>query len=100
MSRATSIDKHQDNHTNTSNNTSDIVAQLALTDEKNRSVLDTAIKEVKKEFRKLLIKRKELITRLGNAFERVYASNPESVCEEIKNCLREEIADRIISARD
>ena len=38
--------------------------------------------------------------RLGNAFERVYASNPESVCEEIKNCLHEEIAQRIISARD
>jgi hypothetical protein len=71
-----------------------------LTDENNRSVLDATIKEVKKGFRKLLIKRKELIIRLGNAFERVYASNPESVCEEIKNCLQEEIADKIISARD
>ena len=65
----------------------------------NRSDLDTTIKEVKQEFRNLLIKRKELITRLGNAFESV-VSNPESVCEEIKNCLQEEIADKVISARD
>jgi hypothetical protein len=101
MSRVTTNNKHQDNHTNTSNNTSDIIAlKPSLTDENNRSVLDTTIKEVKKGFRKLLIKRKELIIRLGNAFERVYTSNPESVCEEIKNCLHEEIAQRIISARD
>jgi hypothetical protein len=65
----------------------------------NRSDLDATIKEVKQEFKNLLIKRKELITRLGNAFESV-VSNPESVCEEIKNCLQEEIADKIISKRD
>jgi hypothetical protein len=65
----------------------------------NRPDLDTIIKEVKQEFKNLLIKRKELITRLGNAFESV-VSNPESVCEEIKNCLQEEIADKIISKRD
>jgi hypothetical protein len=61
--------------------------------------LDKTIEEVKEEFKKLFIKRKELITRLGKAFESV-VSNPEDVCEEIKNCLHEEIAQRIISARD
>ena len=65
----------------------------------NRPDLDTTIKEVKQEFKNLLMKRKELITRLGNGFESV-VSNPESVCEEIKNCLQEEIADKIISKRD
>jgi hypothetical protein len=63
------------------------------------SDLDTIIEQVKQEFRNLLIKRRELITRLGNAFESA-VSNPESVCEEIKNSLQEEITDKIISARD
>lgn len=70
-----------------------------MTDDKNRSDLDIIIEKIKRELRNLLIKRKELITKLGNAFERVVA-DPESVCEEIKNCLREEIRDKIISARD
>lgn len=104
MSRVTTKHKHQDNHTNTSNNTSDKVAQLSLTDEKNRSVLDTIIKEVKREFRshhqQLLVKRKDLITRIyGKAFE-ADISNPKDVCEEIKNCLHLEIVDKIISKRD
>lgn len=64
-----------------------------------KSDLDTIIQQVKQEFRNLLIKRRELITRLGNAFESV-VSNRESVCEEIKNSLQEEIADKIVSARD
>lgn len=64
-----------------------------------KSDLDTIIEQVKQEFKNLLIKRRELITRLGNAFESV-VSNSESVCEEIKNSLQEEIADKIISARD
>jgi hypothetical protein len=98
MSRVTTKHKHQDNHTNTSNNTYK-VAQLSLTDEKNRSVLDTKIKEVKQEFRSLLVKRKDLITRLGKAFEAAIL-NPKDVCEEIKNCLHQEIVDKIISARD
>ena len=97
MPRVTGVDKDQ-GHDNTINNTSGIIP--SFTDDKNGSDLDTIIEEVKQEFRNLLIKRKDLITRLGNAFESVYASTPESVCEEIKNCLREEIADRIISARD
>ena len=72
---------------------------MILIDHENTSDVDTIIDEVKQEIRNQLIKRKELITRLGDAFESV-VSNPESVCEEIKNCLREEIADKIISARD
>jgi hypothetical protein len=64
-----------------------------------KSDLDTIIEQVKQEFRNLLIKRRELITILGNAFEGV-VSNPESVCEEIKNSLQEEIAGKIISVRD
>ncbi|MFZ0510119.1 MAG: hypothetical protein WAM14_00820 [Candidatus Nitrosopolaris sp.] len=40
----------------------------------------------------------KLITRLGNAFESV-VSNPESVCEEIKNSLQEEIADSDIDCQ-
>jgi hypothetical protein len=64
-----------------------------------KSDLDTTIPEIKQEFRNLVIKRRELIARLGSAFESV-VSNPESVCEEIKNSLQEEIANRIISARD
>jgi len=69
----------------------------------NKSNLDTTIKEVKQEFRshhqQLLVKREELITRLGKAFEAVI-SNPKDVCEEIKNCLHEEIAEKVISKRD
>lgn len=41
-----------------------------------------------------VVKRKKLITRLGNAFESV-VSNPESICEEIKNSLEEEIAESV-----
>jgi hypothetical protein len=65
----------------------------------NSTELDAIIQEVKHEFRLMLIKRRELIQRLGNAFEKV-VSDPESICEEIKNCLKDEIADKIISARD
>jgi hypothetical protein len=64
-----------------------------------KSDLNTIINEVRQEFRKQLVKRKELITRLGNAFESV-GSNPESICKRIKNSLHQEIADKIITARD
>jgi hypothetical protein len=65
----------------------------------NSTELDAIIQEVKHEFRLMLIKRRELIQRLGNAFEKI-VSDLESICEEIKNCLKDEIADKIISARD
>jgi hypothetical protein len=62
------------------------------------SELDKIIKEVRSELRSILIKRQELILKLGRAFEKVVASK-ESICEEIKNCLKEEIALGIISPR-
>ena len=65
----------------------------------NKSELDIAIKEVKQELKALILKRKDLIVKLGNEFEKVTA-NPESICEEIKISLHEEIADHIISSRD
>jgi hypothetical protein len=74
-----------------------------LIDDKNRSNLDKKIKEVKQGIRsdhqRWLTKRKDRIISLGNEFV-TFVSNPESVCEEIKNCLQEEIADKLISARD
>src|SRR5437867_2470599 len=42
---------------------------------------------------------KELVLKLGNAFEGAF-SDPESICEEIKNTLKEEIAAKLISARN
>jgi hypothetical protein len=60
--------------------------------------LDSIINEVRSELRSILIKRRELIRKLGFAFEKV-VSNKENVSEEIKNCLKEEIALGIISTR-
>ncbi|MDQ6863524.1 MAG: hypothetical protein M3044_06845 [Thermoproteota archaeon] len=63
------------------------------------SELNVIIAEIKKEFKHFLIKRKELIIKLGTAYEKVVA-NTESICEEIKNVLRDEIAQKLISSRD
>ena len=60
--------------------------------------LESTIKEVRSELKSILIKRREVIEKLGFAFEKVVA-NKESICEEIKNCLKEEIALEIISSR-
>jgi hypothetical protein len=65
----------------------------------NDSNLDEIIQQVKQEFKSFLVKRRELILKLGNAFERVVA-NPESICEEIKNVLRDEISEKVISSRN
>src|SRR5438093_1553617 len=65
----------------------------------NYSTLDSIIKEVKHDFQSILVKRKELVLKLGNAFEGAF-SDPESICEEIKNTLKEEIAAKLISARN
>jgi hypothetical protein len=46
----------------------------------------------------MVSRRKQLVQKLGNAFEKV-VSDRESICEEIKNTLKEEIAEGIISAR-
>jgi hypothetical protein len=63
------------------------------------STLDSIIEEVRRELRSMLVKRRKLIERLGFTFERVVA-NPESICEEIKTTLRDEIAEKAISSRD
>ena len=65
----------------------------------NNQELDTLIEEVRRELRSMLIKRRKLIQKLGYAFEKVVA-NPESICEEIKTSLRDEIVDKTISSRD
>jgi hypothetical protein len=64
----------------------------------NTQELDIIIEEVRRELKTILIKRRQLIERLGLAFERV-VSNPESICEEIKTCLKEEIATGLVSGR-
>jgi hypothetical protein len=63
------------------------------------SDLDEIIQQVKQEFKSFLVKRRELILKLGNAFERV-VEDPESICEEIKNVLRDEISEKVISSRN
>ncbi len=65
----------------------------------NDSNLDEIIQQVKQEFKRFLVKRRELILSLGNAFERVVA-DPESICEEIKNVLQDEISEKVISSRN
>jgi hypothetical protein len=47
----------------------------------------------------MFLKRKDIIVKLGNAFEK-FLPKPESICEEIKIVLHEEIAKHIISSRD
>jgi hypothetical protein len=47
----------------------------------------------------MFMKRKDLIVKLGNEFE-IFVANAESICEEIKIALHEEIADHTISSRD
>jgi hypothetical protein len=64
----------------------------------NNQEIDAIIEEVRNELRVILLKRKKMIEKLGFAFEKVVA-NKESICEEIKNCLKEEIALGIISTR-
>lgn len=66
------------------------------------SELDSVISSVKKEFcniKTALTKRKDHVIQLGNAFEKV-VSDPESICEEIKNVLHDEIREKLISSRD
>lgn len=60
--------------------------------------LEATIKEVKQEFQNLVIKKKDLVLILGRAFQKT-VSKPDSICEEIKNTLKEEIAEKIITTR-
>lgn len=75
------------------------VKKLSEGNHNYNSDLDEVIRQVKDEFKSFLTKRRELIIKLGQAFERT-VSNTESICEEIKNVLGEEIAQRLISIRD
>jgi hypothetical protein len=70
-----------------------------LSDFDNNSELGIIIKEVKQELKAMFLKRKDIIIKLGDAFEK-FVPKPESICEEIKIVLHEEIAKHIISSRD
>jgi hypothetical protein len=69
-----------------------------LTDDKNRSEVDAVIEEVKHELGSLFGKSKEQIRKVGNAFKRS-GFKEESICELIKNALKEEITEGLISSR-
>lgn len=71
---------------------------LTKLDGKNRTEVDTIIEEVKRELRSVFVKTDEQIRRLGNALKKV-VKREESICEEIKNALKEEIAEGVISTR-
>ena len=60
--------------------------------------VDALIDEVKRELRSLLVKTDEQIKKIGNALKRV-VKREESICEEIKIALKEEIAEGVISNR-
>jgi hypothetical protein len=60
--------------------------------------LDAVIEEVKRELRSLLVKTDEQIKKIGNALKKV-VKREESICEEIKIALKEEIAEGVISTR-
>jgi hypothetical protein len=69
-----------------------------LIDNQNRTEVDAVIEEVKRELRSLFVKTDEQIKRLGNALKKV-VKREEGICEEIKNALKEEIAEGVISTR-
>jgi hypothetical protein len=70
-----------------------------LSDFDNNSELGIIIKEVKQELKAMFLKRKAIIVKLGDVFEK-FIPKPESICEEIKNVLRDEIAEKVISSRN
>jgi hypothetical protein len=69
-----------------------------MTDDKNRSELEVVVEEVKRELRSLFVKSDEQIKKVGNALKKV-VKKEESICEEIKIALKEEIAEAVISTR-
>jgi len=62
--------------------------------------LDAVITEIKEEFKNILIKREQLVLKLGKALENMGPQEKENICAEIKGTLREEIAQGLISRRD
>ena len=73
--------------------------KLEVNDHNCNTDLDEVIRQVKEEFKNIFAKRRDLIIKLGEAFERT-VSNSESICEEIKSELCDEIAKGLISSRD
>ena len=73
-------------------------SEITKLDSKNRTEVDAVIEEIKRELRTLFVKTDEQIKKLGNALKKV-VKREESICEEIKNALKEEIAEGVISTR-
>jgi len=71
---------------------------LILTHDKNRAEVDRVIAQAKKELRSLFVKSEDQIKKVGNALKKV-VKKEESICEEIKIALKEEIAEGVISTR-
>jgi biopolymer transport protein ExbD len=71
---------------------------LILTHDKNRAEVDHVIAQAKKELRSLFVKSEDQIKKVGNALKKV-VKKEESICEEIKIALKEEIAEGVISTR-
>jgi hypothetical protein len=67
-------------------------------DDNNRSELDAVVEEAKRELRSLFVKSEEQIKKVGKALKKV-VKKEESICEEIKIALKEEIAEGVISTR-
>jgi hypothetical protein len=62
--------------------------------------IDSVITNVKQEFKNFLIKREQLVIKLGKALENEHQNKKENICAEIKGILRQEVADGLISRRD
>jgi hypothetical protein len=62
--------------------------------------IDSVIANVQQEFKNFLIKREQLVIKLGKALGNEHPNKKENICAEIKGILREEIADGLISRRD
>ncbi|MGC2570043.1 MAG: hypothetical protein WA364_00920 [Candidatus Nitrosopolaris sp.] len=69
-----------------------------MTHDKNRAEADRVIAQAKKELRSLFVKSEDQIKKVGNALKKV-VKKEESICEEIKIALKEEIAEGVISTR-
>ena len=69
-----------------------------MIDNKDRTEVDAVIEDVKRELRSLVVKTDEQIKKVGNVLKKI-VKREESICEEIKNALKEEIAEGVISTR-
>ena len=60
--------------------------------------VDAVIEEVRRELRSLFVKTDEQIKKVGNVLKKI-VKREESICEEIKNALKLETAEGVISTR-